>query len=222
VITAATFHGCKAQAPASKSSNTQDLLTQIESIEADEATLLFQQAKAAAKEDDPEEARSLIKQALGRGAGSSGLAEAEMEIKKAEARITDRKRKAQETKRAREATATQSSGGNSYSPTEGNQQVRSIIVTAEANKYGRNIDNFSLSRSGGVFGELAGSSVSIGRPYSGTIGGDYSFSLSFKFKPQPFSDYQQRSCNGNIPVSGYKQYVRVTVYEDCRIEIYEN
>ena len=214
--------GCQAQTPQAKPSSTQDLLAQVEAIEADEAALLFQRAKEAAKNEKTKEARSLIQQALGRGAGSLGLAEAQAEIKKAEARIGERKRKAEEARRAREAAAAANSASSSYTPSSGEQQVSSIIVTVEPNKYGRTIENFRLSRSGGSFGSLAGSSVSIQKPYSGSIGGTYSFSLSFKFKSNAFVNYKRRSCQDSFSISGYKRNVLVKVYEDCRIEIYEN
>lgn len=175
----------------------------------------------AAEKDDIKEARSLIQQALGRGAGSNGMAAAESEIKMAEARIAVRKRKAEEARRAREVAA-RSSVSSSYRPSSGEQQVSSIVVTAEPSKYGRTIDDFRLSRSGGSFGSLAGSSVSVQKPYSGPIGGTYSFSLSFRFKSNAFADYQRRSCSGSLPISGYKRNVLLTVYEDCRVEIYES
>lgn len=89
---------CQAEAPAPKTSSTQDLLAQVEAIEADEAALLFQQAKVAAEQDKVKEAKSLIQQALGRGAGSNGMASAEAEIGKAEARIKERKRKAEQAR----------------------------------------------------------------------------------------------------------------------------
>mgnify|MGYP000029418097 CR=1 FL=1 len=98
------LYGCQAEAPASKQSSTHELLAQVEAIEADESALLFQQAKAAAEEDNVKVARSLIQQALGRGAGTNGMAEAEAEIKNAEARIATRiaeqKRQAEASKRA--------------------------------------------------------------------------------------------------------------------------
>jgi len=83
---------CQAEAPAPKTSSTQDLLAQVEAIEADEAALLFQKAKVAAEQDNVKEAKSLMQQALGRGAGSNGMAEADTELKKAEARIAERER----------------------------------------------------------------------------------------------------------------------------------
>lgn len=100
VSSASFIYGCQAEAPAPKTSSTQNLLAQVEAIEADEATLLFQQAKVAAEKDNVKEAQSLIQQALGRGAGSTGMDAAEAEIKKAEARIAERKRKAEESRQA--------------------------------------------------------------------------------------------------------------------------
>lgn len=219
---AAVLCACQADAPQPKITSTQDLLAQVEAIEADESVLLFQQAKAAAENDNVKEAKSLVQKALGRGAGSNGIASAEAEIKKAEARIAERKRKAEDARRAREAATSSDYPSSSYKPNESEKQVRSIIVTAEANKWGRNIEDFRLFRSGGDFSDLNGSSISILKPYSGTIGGRYNFSLNFKFKPQPLADYKRRSCSGALPISGYKQYVRVVVYEDCRIEINES
>lgn len=93
--------GCQAQPSTPKQSSTQDLLAQVEAIEADESSLLFQQAQAAAQKDNVNEAKSLVKQALGRGAGSVGKVDAETEIKRAEARIAERKRKAEEARLAK-------------------------------------------------------------------------------------------------------------------------
>ena len=94
-LTLSVLLACQPQAPSSKTSSTQDLLAQVEAIEADESVLLFQQAKAAAEADNVIEAQSLIKKALERGAGSTGKAEAETELKKAQARIAKRKRLAE-------------------------------------------------------------------------------------------------------------------------------
>lgn len=79
-------------APKSKTSSTQNLLAQVEAIEVAESRDLFIRAKAAAEKDDIKEAKSLIQQALGRGAGSNGMGEAETEIKAAENRIAERER----------------------------------------------------------------------------------------------------------------------------------
>ena len=108
VSSASVIYGCQAETPALKKSSTQNLLAQVEAIEADEATLLFQQAKVAAEKDNVKEAQSLIQQALGRGAGSTGMYAAKAEIKKAEARIAERKRKDEDARRAREAEKTSS------------------------------------------------------------------------------------------------------------------
>lgn len=108
---------CKAQKPAPKLSNNQNLLAQVESIEADEAALLFQQAKSSAEKDKVTEARALIRQALGRGAGSNGMAEAEAEIQKAEARIAARiaeaRREAEEKRKAEEEARRKKEAANS-------------------------------------------------------------------------------------------------------------
>ena len=46
---------CQAETPVSKRSSTQNLLDQVEAIEADESALFFQKAKAAAEADKTEE-----------------------------------------------------------------------------------------------------------------------------------------------------------------------
>lgn len=66
------------------------LLSQMQELEAQESQTLFAQAVTAADNDKVEEAQSLVKQALGRGAGSAGLDEANLAIAAAEKRIAER------------------------------------------------------------------------------------------------------------------------------------
>ena len=102
--------GCLAAAACSND-NSQDLLSQVEALEAAESATLFAQAKQAADDGNVEKAEALIKQALGRGAGTAGLDEAKAAIKAAQAR--DRKRRARRSasRSSRSSSSRSSTGG---------------------------------------------------------------------------------------------------------------
>ena len=68
----------------------KSLLSQMQELETQEAKTLFAKALIAAENDNVDEAQLLINQALGRGAGSAGLDEANVAIAAAEKRIADR------------------------------------------------------------------------------------------------------------------------------------
>ena len=84
VSSTSSFHGCQAK------DKDKSLLSQIQELESQESQTLFAQAVTAANNDKLEEAQSLIKKALGRGAGSTGLNEANLAIASAEKRIAER------------------------------------------------------------------------------------------------------------------------------------
>ena len=118
-----------------KAENT--LLSQMQALEAQEASGLFALATKAAEQDDVETARSLIQQALARGAGSTGLKKAETAIQNAEARIAERiaKQKRLEAsrrelalrKRQSQPSAT-SSGSSPYSRPSGLKRIDSVTT----------------------------------------------------------------------------------------------
>jgi len=115
---AATFLLCACQAE--DTGNT--LLTQMQELEAQESKTLFAKAIAAAENDEIDEAKSLIQQALGRGAGSVGLEDANFALEQAEKRIAKRIAKqkrlaAQRRKAARQEEEAQTQKNNSGSST---------------------------------------------------------------------------------------------------------
>lgn len=89
------------------------LLFQIQEIETQEARALFVKAKDAAEKDDINTAESLVEQALGRGAGTAGLEDAQIAILDSKKRTAERiaKQKRLEEER-REAVRRESQSSN--------------------------------------------------------------------------------------------------------------
>jgi len=227
VVSTSVFLGaCHAKAPTPKTSSSQDLLAQVESIEADESALLFEQAKAAAEKDNVKEADSLIQQALGRGAGSNGMVEAKAEIKKAEARIAEKKRKAENARRARDA-ATRSSASSSYSESysgssEGSE-VNSITVSVNVAGTGMSESDLklTLSRTNANFSDQNGRyrEVQIYKPSSGSISGTYYYSFTTTYRQSALHSAKLKRCSGPFTVSGRKTYLTLNMSSDCSVYV---
>ena len=225
IVTTLLLYGCQAENPASKESSTEDLLAQVEAIEADESALLFQQAKSAAKKDNVKEARLLIQRALGRGAGANGMAEAEAEIIKADARIAaklaEQKRKAEKARLARNAMNT--SGTNSYSKgrsdsTAAENEVSYVTIKVNPGSGLSERDlKLTLSREYGRFSDNNGRSneVQIYKPNSGTIAGNYSWIFTTTYQQSPFHKKEHKSCSGSFPLNGRKAFVMLHISSDC-------
>lgn len=221
MLSAGIFCACQAKDPSPTQTSAQDLLAQVEAIEADESVLLFQQAKAAAEKNDVLEARSLIQQALGRGAGANGLADAEVAIKNAEARIAEQKRKMEEAKRVREAAAI-SSPSSSYSESQSENSTKSSLsfITVKVNPGSGMSESdlkLTLSRQYGRFSDNNGRSneVQIYKPDIGNIAGQYHWRFTTTYRQSAFHEKQYKSCSGPFTVSGRKSYVTLHISSDC-------
>ena len=216
---------CQAEAPVSKQSSTQILLAQVEAIEADESALLFQQAKSAAEKDNVKEARLLIQRALGRGAGSNGMAEAEAEIIKADARIAsklaERKRKAELVRITREATKTSESNSHFESQSGSSSIGREVsFITVKVNPGSGMSETdlkLTLSRQYGRFSDNNGRSkeVQIYKPVAGSIAGEYSWRFTTTYQQSPFHKQEYKSCDGTFSVNGRKSFVMLHISSDC-------
>mgnify|MGYP000621718876 CR=1 FL=1 len=99
-----------------------------------------------------------------------------------------------------------------------NSFVKTIYVTAEG-RGGASTSamKIKLSRRNGNFGSGNGSSrnVSIYEPYSGSIAGEYDYTVTTMANKKFFDDNKSLVCRGSVTMNGRRQYVTLSFNENC-------
>lgn len=223
-ILAVTLASCEERSDYTSAVNNQvDMLSTIQNLEADEAAVLFFEAKEAAVRDDVKQAELLLAQAIGRGAGIEGKAEVDLEISKAVARIAERKRIAEVKRKA--ASHNRTVGQQKLESEREYAQSQFNTVTVKVNVAGSGISEKNLklllNRPNITFSNNNGKSseVQIYKALKANVGGRYSYRIVSTYRQSALHESKYKTCSGYFNIDGKKPYVQLNISSDCSVYV---